>query len=603
MSSRTSTKRQRTTTNNETTTDDGKFHLPSFDVVKCRPRGTIGAYLKSPNTPHHSPHYSAQFSFDVSGCEYDLLNLILYVISVFLQVDPNFLFMKMHNNAIVTGTELAPKDLKTMEQLQDYASEIKYTKYFQSSYIKFTMSLKSSELYFGGWIFNWLQGKKSLIRLSPNICLRSVPICFFSWVTLQTISFDQFYDILDTIFGRPVQKHLYSRTINLKKKNTVVKYTTGIALDVPDFEKDFATSKIFAKLPGGKSVFTQHFPNILPQPLNLSTKNSAHVDLFNDHFEWMEGTGHGIVDLTFTANTPTETDMEFINYIMGKKSDGQPLCLTSQQLGSRFIITCWLGEVSRVHETMDLFEKNDETHYLLATPPAAQTLRDYCASQSVVSDITSESDTQVVSYASKVNKSKKKQKTQVPPPTVVAKTGITEDTVKQIVQKEIQPFKNDVNNRLNNQDRLIEQFRTVSQKLGVAHKNITEYENKKKANEEKHRNLLAQQFQEVHASVDRIDGKIDTVETTMNTQLNAVKKDIGTLATNQAKLSASQKTFFSHLMAELPELPTIDLDVVDIPPLATQTASHSSSDSAGTSMEVDLSHKDSALEAEHNHND
>lgn len=203
----------------------------------------------------------------------------------------------------------------------------------------------------------------------------------------------------------------------------------------------------------------------------------------------------------------------------------------------------------------------------------------------------------------KYPKLKKKQKTQELPTTVVAKPSITEATVKQIVQKEIQPFKNDVNNRLNNQDRIIEQFCVTSQKLGVAHKHLTEYENKKKVDEEKHRTLLAQQFQEVHASFDRVDGKIDKVETKMNNQLTAVKKDIGTLAKNQEKLSASQKTFYSHLMSELPELPPIDLDIMEIPPLETQTASQSSSDFAGTSMEVDPSHKDSALEAEHTHND
>lgn len=509
----------------------------------------------------------------------------------------------MANNAIVDGTELDPKSLTTMEQLKAYASDIQYTKYFQNSYVKLTMALKSSERYFGGWIFNWLRGIPSLIRLSPNICIRSVPVCFFSWVTLQTICFDQFYEILDLIFGRPVQKHLYSRTINLKKKNTIVKSTTGISLDVPDFEKDFATSKLFAKLTGGKSVLTQHSPNILPQPLNLSTKNNSHVSILNKQFDWMEGIGHGIIDLTFTASPPSAVDLELIEYLMKEKLEGQPLCLTSQQLGSRFIVTCWLGEVSRVHEAIESFDKINETDYMIATPPASQTIKDYSASQSVVSDISSDSDTRVASYASKVNQYKKKQKTKEPPITIVDKQGITEATVKQIVQKEIQPFKNDVNNRMDQQQRLMDQFRITASKLGIAQKNLTDYENKKKTNEEKHRALLAEQFQDINTSIDRVDGKIDKVETNMNTQVTAIKKDIGTLAKNQAKISASQKTFYSHLMSELPELPTIDLEIADIPLLETQAASHSSSDSADTSMEVELSHKDSAPEAEQTQND
>lgn len=603
MSTRTSTKRQRTSTTDTNSENDGNFSLPSFDHEKCRPKGTIRAYLSSPNVPHHSPYYSSQFSFDVSGLQYNLLNLILYVISVFLQVDPNFMFMKMVNNAIVPGSELDPNDLKTQEQLEAYASQIQYTKYFQSSYVKFTMALKSTERYFGGWIYNWLRGIPSLIRLSPNICIRSVPVCFFSWATLQTICFDQFYAVLDLIFGRPVQKHLYSRTINLKKKNTVVKSTTGISLDVPDFEKDFATSKLFAKLPGGKSVFTQYFPNILPQPLNLSTKNDTHVSLLNKQFDWMEGIGHGIIDLTFTSNPPSAVDLELIEYLIKEKLDGEPLCLTCQRIGSRFIITCWLGEVTRVHEAIDSFNKIDETDYVIATPPASQTLRDYSASQSVVSDISSDSDTRVASYASRVTKSKKKQKTKEPPTTVVAKPGITEDTVKKIVQKEIQPFKNDINNRMDQQERLMNQFRSTASKLGVAQKTLTDFTNAKKVDDEKHRALLAEQFQNINASIDRVDGKVDKVETNMNTQLNAVKKDIGTLAKTQAKLSASQKTFYSHLMSEIPALPSLEFDVVDIPPLETQTADHSSSDSAGTSMEVDSSHKDSAPEAEQTHND
>lgn len=200
--------------------------------------------------------------------------------------------------------------------------------------------------------------------------------------------------------------HLYERTVALKKKNHNVKITKGIALDVPDFERDFATSKLFATIAGGKFIFTRYFQNIVPRPLNLITKNTTHVSIFNEHFDWMERKGHAVVDITFDASPPTATDLKLISHLMETKIDGKPLCLTAQHLDTRFLLTCWLGEVSLVHEEIEEFEQSHEVHYSLATPPAAQTLRNHCASQSIISDISSDSSaTKVASYASKAKES------------------------------------------------------------------------------------------------------------------------------------------------------------------------------------------------------
>lgn len=611
-----SNKRARPTTNNVDPDADNTFAFPPFNYTKHRPRGTIAAYEESPNQkPHHSKYYSSQFSLDVSGLQYDLLNILYCVIQAFLAIDPNFVFMKMSNYSIVENSEINPNNLNTMELLKDYASEIRYDKFFESSYVRFTMLIKSDEAFFGGWVFNWLRHEQSIIRLSPNICLKSEAVCFFTYATLATINFDQLYNILDAIFGRRIQKHLYERSVSLKKKGRVVRSTKGIALDVPDNEKDFATSRLFAEISKGVSIFSRHLEHIRPKPLQLSTKNSNHVSIFNDQFEWMDGKGHGVIDITFAAHPPNADDIKLIEFLMKQKnSEGNHLCLTKTQLESRFLLTCWLGDVNLVHECMEDYKSEHNVDYLLATPPASQTIRDHWAGQSIVSILSSDSESTCLvsqtSTSSKFSSNTKKKSKKAPVKQVTTDSSahtMTEETVTKIVHKTIQPFKTDVNNRLNATDKLIQQFRNKAAQLDQTQKNIKKYQDIIKTGEETHRRNLATQFQDLTATINTVENKVTSVETNMENKFKAVHKDIATIADTQSKFSQNQKDFYANLTATLPSFPEMDLFCDETPLITQATAQDTSPPSANDdlTMEVDVVGKSqvSSLEEEQNSND
>lgn len=615
---RAKTKRARTSSSPSSSSDsenNNVFTLPPYDPNKHRPSGTMNAYASSPNDPPEIEHMSVHFSLDVSGQEYNLLTIMFCVIGVFLQVDPNFMFVKTINNNIVPNTELLPGELNTMEIIKEYATEILYDRFFDSHYVRFTLFIKTKETFFGGWIFNWLRHETSLIRLSPIITVKAEPICFFTWITLQTFKFDDLYHALDQIFGRSISTHLYEKTIRLKKKGQKPRSTRGIALDVASHEKDFATSKIFAELSRGVSVFSRFFKNVLPKPLNLSAKNQAHVRLFNAQSDWMEDNGHTAQELFFTSLPLTDNDKKLIEFMMKQTFNRQPLCLTQALIDNRVVFTCKTGNTMSLHDSLQDFELNNETNYTIATPTAAQTIRDHWASQSVISELSNVSDTysdrtQASKKAKKSEKSNKPSKTKksysevsTTSQTTAANSYMNEERVTQIVNKTIQPFKNDVNNRINATEKLVAQFKESNKSVQQAYKNLKKYQDAVKVNEETHRKKLVDHFKEVHESIQETDSRITHIDNRVDTQYKELRQDIKSIAKTQNQLIVSRKQFFEHLLDDYPELPDFEIEPTNVAsPQTHKAASSSSAAPLHSNMECDSppkTQKDSTLEDEH----
>lgn len=465
--------------------------LPDFDPETCNPINSMRDHDHSPNIFNTAQRkaYALRYSLNIYDFELDITALVQQVSQVLYILDPEFTWVKTEDNQVIPETELKSTNL-TMKQIEEYSSPLDINEYYNKKMYRWTMVIMTTEFYIGGYLFNWLKqtSPRQSIRSSPNIGVFSAEIAWFTWTTMFTTCLEKFNQFLDEeVFDRNIQRHTFEKKFNLRNDDfrQPPDWTKGICLEVPDHEADYATERIYRKLPNGESIFSRFSKNIRPIPLLMHRRNTKQFELFMEQKRWyMRGFSKFFIRF---PDGPTADDLQMIEYINSEKHPENPdtfIVKTSDYheytVPPVTIVTCWKADYQTVRSLLLNYMKNNNINADIGRPPRSQVFQSHWASlgdtRTVVSDMDSASlashATNIISpYASQTHSSSLQQAisspsgtssvTSVPssilrsPPKTKQISFNNENTLRTIVRDEIKQPIDKMNNRI---DKLTRNF-------------------------------------------------------------------------------------------------------------------------------------------------